>query len=95
MTTKHQPATALPWHVGVRQAERIIYDACGWAVANATVYHGASDAEEVKRNAAYIAHAANKYPELVAALRIALLEPISAEAQMHIGNVLESLGELP
>lgn len=35
---QHTPG---PWHLGLRQAERIVYDAKGWAVANATVYHGA------------------------------------------------------
>ena len=71
-----KPATALPWHVGLRQAEQIIYDGKGWAVANATVYHGKADGAETRANAAYIVHACNAYPrlmaeraELIAALR--------------------------
>ena len=70
MTSKEiKPATPLPWHVGLRQAEQIVYDAKGWAVANATVYHGAADVAETKANARYIAHACNAYPRLVEALR--------------------------
>ena len=67
--SNHTPATPLPWHLGLKQAERIIYDATGWAIANATVYHDKSDAAETKANAAYIAHAANAYPRLIEALR--------------------------
>ena len=69
MPTNHKPATPLPWHRGIKQAEQIIYDQSGWAVANATVYHGKSDGAETKANAAYIAHAANNYGPLVEALR--------------------------
>ena len=55
MTTKQAaPATPLPWHVGIKQAEQIIYDDKGWAVANATVYHGKADRQETVANAAYI-----------------------------------------
>jgi len=57
--TQHTPG---PWHVGVKQAEKIIYDASGWAVANATVYHGENDA---KANARLIAAA----PDLLEALK--------------------------
>lgn len=52
--TQHTPG---PWHVGVKQAEKIVYDSTGWAVANATVYHGENDAEQVKANARLIAAA--------------------------------------
>jgi hypothetical protein len=64
-----KPATKLPWHIGLKQAERIVYDATGWAVCNATVYHVKEDADDCKKNAAYIAHACNAYPKLVEALR--------------------------
>lgn len=64
-----QPATPLPWHFGPRAAERIVYDEKGWAIANATVYHGRADDGDAKANAAYIAHAANAYPKLVEALQ--------------------------
>lgn len=50
--TKH---TAGPWHVGVKQADQIVYNSAGWAVANATVYHGKQDLEETKANARLIA----------------------------------------
>lgn len=69
MKTNHQPATALPWHLGVKQAEQIVYDSTGWAVANATVYHGNAERAETVQNARYVAHAANAYPKLVEALR--------------------------
>jgi hypothetical protein len=59
--TTHTPG---PWHVGVRQAEQIVYDKTGWAVANATVYHGKEDLPEMKANARLIATA----PDLLAAL---------------------------
>lgn len=67
--TKNAPATQLPWHLGLRQAEQIVYDSKGWAVANATVYHGKADLAETKANAAYIAKACNAYPQLVEVLQ--------------------------
>jgi hypothetical protein len=69
-----KPATPLPWHRGLKQAEQIVYDAKGWAIANATVYHGEADKDECKANAAYIAHACNAYPRLVEAINAALKE---------------------
>lgn len=75
MTTKHTPG---PWHVGVGQAGVIVYNAKGWAIANAVVYHGEHDREECKANARLIAAA----PDMLAALRmicdagIPLAEPI-------------------
>ena len=60
------PATPLPWHVGLRQAQQIIYDDKGWAVANATVYHGRADGAETRANATYIVEACNAYPRLMA-----------------------------
>lgn len=57
-TTKHTPG---PWHVGLKQAHRIVYDPKGWAVCDCTVYHGQDDADEMKANAALIAAA----PELL------------------------------
>ena len=44
-----------PWHVGIKQAEQIIYNYKGWAIANATVYHGKNDIQETKDNARLIA----------------------------------------
>lgn len=93
---KHTPATPLPWHMGVKQAERIVYDASGWAVANATTYHGQADKEETKANAAYIAHAANAYPKLVDALRLASLwvdAEAAKEQREDFAAILSELGE--
>lgn len=59
---KHTPG---PWHVGVRQAHRIIYDTKGWAVADATVYHGKESHDEMMANARLIAEA----PAMLEALR--------------------------
>ena len=69
MTTKHKPATALPWHVTAdpRPTSKqpcIATTAAGLPVILATVCGG-----QRVTNAAYIAHAANAYPRLVAALR--------------------------
>lgn len=85
MTTKHAPGTPLPWHLGVKQLERIVYDEKGWAITNATVYHGHADDPDCRNNAAYIAHAANAYPKLVEALRSAM-DAISAEYCGHDGQ---------
>lgn len=89
-----KPATALPWAVGrdscthnrpTRFWETEIYtgtlpvaDACG------------SSQEEAKQDAAYIVHAANAYPELVAALRACLQSlPVAAEVEAPDRNVVE------
>lgn len=60
MKTTNTPG---PWHVGIKQAEQIVYNDKGWAVANATVYHGKEDLAEVKANARLIAAC----PDLLAA----------------------------
>jgi hypothetical protein len=95
-----KPATKLPWHLGLKQAERIVYDSNGWAVCNATVYHGKEDAEDCKKNAAYIAHACNAYPKLVEALRKIKERTdgsrdfdAAAEAAYITSTVLAELGE--
>lgn len=58
--------TPTPWHVGMRQADRIVYDAQGWAIANATVYHAKGDGEPLE-NAKFIVEACNAHDALVAA----------------------------
>lgn len=68
--TATKPATPLPWHVGAATAldsvdgQRGIW-AGKWGIAD--VYGQAP-------NSAYIAHACNAYPELVAALRMVALK---------------------
>ena len=90
------PATPLPWHVGIKQAEQIIYDGKGWAVANATVYHGKADGAETRANAAYIVAACNAYPQLVAALREVCAVPMADFADCPLFKaraLLRSLNE--
>ena len=65
MSAQHTPG---PWHVGIKQAEQIVYTKNGWAVANATVYHGKQDKDEAKANARLIAEA----PAMLVALRFFL-----------------------
>ena len=94
MQTTNQPATPLPYHVGMRQAARIIYDAKGNAVADATVYHGHSDGAEVLANARYIAHAANTYPRAVQVLIQCAFSDMSAEVmRQKLRALLAEFGE--
>jgi hypothetical protein len=51
--TAHTPG---PWHVG-GNAGRIVYDADGRAVGNATVYHGSWQLDRMQANARLIAAA--------------------------------------
>ena len=60
----HTPHTSLPWHVGASfgfEADKLraVRDAGGEIVADALF----------ARDAAYVVHACNLYPELIAALR--------------------------
>ena len=88
METKHKPAKALPWSASVYTQRVIAPD--GIPITNST------------SDAAYIAHAANAYPQLVAALRdlreAALLARTGAEmsygAVQRADEVLCSLGEM-
>lgn len=61
MSTKHTPATPLPWHIHPRDPAMIM-DAPEHTVIG----------DVPKANAAYIAHTANAYPKLVDALRAQL-----------------------
>jgi hypothetical protein len=54
-----------PWHVGLRQAEKIIYDKSGWAIANCTVYHNHGDTEPTD-NSNFIVRACNAHDDLLA-----------------------------
>lgn len=99
--TKHQPATPLPWRVsnsrdgGFRVVQTVAPVAQITKIGN-------------EANAAYIAHAANAYPQLVAALRAALqmYAPFQEQDDSEQGNdhganflnasnaLLRSLGEI-
>jgi hypothetical protein len=72
-----------PWHIGVREAEKVIYDAHGWAVANCTMYQG-QDSPEPKANADFIVRACNAHDDLLAAL-------ITAVRVMQDNNIDESM----
>lgn len=93
MTTKHQPATPLPWTL-----DHECLSANGQHIAMAIGTDGATYQEQ-KQNAQYVAHSANAYPELVAALRkhveYALAYPGNA-AVIHAqaAELLRNLGEL-
>lgn len=82
METKHTPG---PWHVGVRQAHRIIYDQTGWAVADATVYHGKESHGEMLANARLIAAA----PRMADAIRF-VLSDLNSELDHEARLILES-----
>ena len=89
-----KPATALPWHLGIKQAEQIVYNEKGWAIANATVYHGHTEREETKANAAYIVHASNAYPRLVAMLGTVIRTADQRNEKVkHARALLRELGE--
>ena len=83
----HTPHTSLPWHVGDSfdfEADKLlaVRDAGGDIVADALF----------ARDAAYIVHAANLYPELIAALRELLRW--SAGSGMEVGAARQVAREL-
>lgn len=96
MTTKHEPATALPWIAHeVNGGIRGMLDAGapitggGLAVARAWEYmrtelHG----ERAAQNAAYIVHACNEYPRLVGVLRHALVSLSGSESARSVARTL-------
>ena len=76
MTTKHKPASPLPWSVGPMAGG--IFDGKDLPICRiywpkkvdlAPVERRTEIAEISNANASYIAHAANAYPKLVEALR--------------------------
>lgn len=74
MTIKHKPATALPWEFRPDATEANPYwrGASMWSGGACVVRMDFTNAHgQGAQNAAYIAHAANAYPRLVAALRAA------------------------
>ena len=52
-----------------KKAEQIVYDERGWAVANATVYHGYGDRDECRANARLIAAAPDLVREIASFLK--------------------------
>lgn len=72
--SKHTPG---PWHAGRGQQSTIVYDAEGWGVASATVFHGRTEPETSIANASLIAAA----PDLLAALELVLDDPQSLDGR--------------
>lgn len=94
MTTKHKPATALPW-AAIPGMKAIVVTDCDDSYDIAVVRD--IGPHDNKANAAYIAHTANAYPELVEAMRnlLADADPDSANAGSQIAAyaLLTKLGE--
>jgi hypothetical protein len=78
-----------PWHVGIKQAEQIVYNDKGWAIANATVYHGKEDIQETKDNARLIAAAPEMYA-LLSAIKDEI-KPYFAEEHVKIVTLLNRI----
>jgi hypothetical protein len=88
--TKHTPATPLPWH----QDEAHVASWIGGGAVPTQIEQTVAEcfANTGLRDAAYIAHAANAYPRLVALAQKARLQadwPLAGEADA----LLRSLGE--
>ena len=66
-TVKHKPATQLPWKPWTKRVHHEIYAANDQIVAEVRQCSGPNGSTH--EDAAYIAHACNAYPQLVAALR--------------------------
>src|SRR3990167_5433415 len=92
MTTKHAPATPLPW----QQHGYTLYEADKWRdgnnlggqwVAHTYIHDGDSlPTETMQANASYIAHAANAYPKLVAKVHAACQYMIANPAATRDGE---------
>ena len=89
-----KPATALPWKIVAGQSEREIFR------ADDVTHSIARCGFQGEKNAAYVVHACNAYPRLVAALREAYLTvhpgmPVEYRIKLAaIGDLLRELGEL-
>ena len=75
-----------PWHVGVRQANRIVYDSTGWAICDCTVFHGREDSAPL-HNARLIAAS----PDLLSACQSALAMLRDPDADTDEANQLEAI----
>jgi hypothetical protein len=97
--TKHTPATPLPWKPWTKRIHHEIYAANDQIVAQVRQCEGPNGSTH--QDAAYIAHAANAYPKLVAALRLAAngldttgqTTKQSNDARNHARALLRELGE--
>ena len=90
--TKHVPATPLPYKLAA--AGRTLQTVAGWDIAVFPVSHGPITVHDMTANAAYIVHAANAYPQLVAALRNLLAGVcMPTRAVQKAAALLKELGE--
>lgn len=69
MSTKHKPATPLPWESSRNSSNP--HNGSGWrdVLSTGAEFSPCYVGEGIEADAAYIAHAANAYPRLVEALR--------------------------
>ena len=104
MTLKHSPATPLPWHYEQHNGDRPSLYLGKPSYQPAYIYSGdirICGFQHMPNDAAYIAHACNKYPELVAALRDLRRDETLDDDDARLVNtrakvdaLLRSLGEL-
>ena len=83
--SKHTPG---PWHAGADA--RIVYDAAGWAIANAITFHGKHGAHDAYGNGRLIAAAPDLLAMLVDAHDIidAIGQPETAEVAARMRDVI-------
>ncbi len=86
---KHQPATPLPWRVSSDAKLRIL----GALHTGSRTIREQAGTGQCVNDAIYIAHAANAYPKLVAALNLAYSRLDDKAAREEIGALLNGLGE--
>jgi hypothetical protein len=90
---KHQPATPLPWNAWVdEEGEGPELETHNVSGSNDKFICETLSAEP-KVDAAYIEHAANAYPKLVAALEMAFSRLADKAAREEIAALLLELGE--
>lgn len=90
--TAHSPT---PWHVGIKQAEQIIYDEKGNAVANATTFYFDSTKELCHANAQFIVKAVNCHEEAMDIISLAhgyIKDAGDVELLARIDSLISNMG---
>ena len=90
MATNNKPATALPWRPWTR---RIHHEVFSGDVIVAQVRQCTGPNGSTHLDAAYIAHAANAYPQLIAALRVSARQ-LSMHGNAYAQDCAALLAEL-